>query len=899
MDGGKVVQLSLLEFTDTLLPVPRELVDARCPSGKVARLTEGLTDMAEHYVVRGWANGRVEHPEVQLAHEFTQIVNKHVFEYVTETEKGSTASTTAIGGACAVGAGSGGASGGDGQLEGTSSSPRYLMKVFPHRWDGSDEEGGIWSAAALFRREWQPELEADQPNWAYQSAFVQFTPEGAHNDPFDVCSLVDLEEIADDLLTDSRAHIQEQMRSYADSIALYQHRTAVFSFVAGPREFRVMCWDHSGVFVSERVDYVRDTRALVEVLLALVAADREGLGSDPTATLLLKGSKDYEVMDRIVDETSRRLPVLPWVEGTPLPPTVATMFPSDAVPPADANVDGYLVNDAQHDTSSHCEDDSSPTEMAATTHRVLKDGSFVFQYVLDSFRSSLANGSPRYKLVLGSDEFLVGAPLYHDIRPGGTRGYVAFHKQSGRFVLLKDSWRRPQYPGGAVTSEGDVLRKLNEDGVRNVPTLLCHGVVDGQVTRVLECWTDKEERRWEEERLKDSEDKDIHKDGEFKDETRGVKRTRDDMEEEAISQTRHYVHYRIALREVYLPLAAFTSSRQLVSVVGDCIEAHHEAMEKSKLIHCDVSSESIVILPTFVQSEDDGDNPTLRVVWRGLLTDWEFAKSIPGHGEDQSARQPEKSMVRYRQTSSELHPAHTPGIADELESFFNVLLHLALRFCPHNFYTPQIIYKSFLDSVGPYMGDFCPSTRRLMIAEYGELMAITSKLVFGRPGRPNEPLNRLFRMMLGCFNARYKILEREHETMTAQATSTVPGPPARRQRVGPDLVPPEDALPLAEVHELVDRDVDPSRPPDAVHKLACFLQTHDAVRDLFRETKSRVWPEDGVVEDRLSFPVLLREAQAARSPWVPMGSYWSASRLLPRGLIVAARRALPQRRIVR
>ncbi|KAM5536488.1 hypothetical protein V8D89_009924 [Ganoderma adspersum] len=230
MDGGKVVQLSLREFTDTLLPVPQELVDARCPSGKVARLTEGLTDMVEHYVVRRWANGRVEHSEVQLAHEFTQIVNKHIFEYVTETEKGSTASTTAIGSACAVGAGSGGASGGDGQLEGTSSSPRYLMKVFPHRWDGSDEEGGIvrlddepeeedddddedggggaraseddddrkWSAAALFRREWQPELQANQPNWAYQSAFVQFTPEGAHN--------------------------------------------------------------HSGVFVSERVDYVRDAR---------------------------------------------------------------------------------------------------------------------------------------------------------------------------------------------------------------------------------------------------------------------------------------------------------------------------------------------------------------------------------------------------------------------------------------------------------------------------------------------------------------------------------------------------------------------------------------------------------------------------------------------------------------
>ena len=620
-----------------------------------------------------------------------------------ETEKGSPASTTAASCACAVGAGSDAASGGGGQLEGTSSIPRYLMKVFPHRWDRSDDEGGIvrlddepeeddnaddddgddegsgasarkddddqkWSAAALFRREWQPELQADQPNWAYQSAFVQFIPEGAHNDPFDVRSLAVLEDVADDLLTDSRGHIRRQMRSYAESVALYQHRTAVFSLVVDPREFRVMCWDRSGVFVSERVDYVRDARALVEVLLALVVADHAGQGYDPTATQLLKGSEDYELMDRVVDESYWRVPVLPSAEGTPLPPTIPVQtfisFTPNGGSLTDPDLDGYLIDHPLHNTLPHGEDEGSPTERTTTTRRILKDGSFIFQYVLDSFRSSLASGSLRYKLVIGNDEFLVAAPLYHDIRPGGTRGYVAFHKQSGRFVFLKDSWRRPQSPSGSVTSEGDILRRLNEDEVGNVPTLLCHGVVDGQVTRVLEHWTNLEDRRAKEGRLADSED--IHKDGEVKGEPRGVKRTRDDMEEEAVPRIRHYVHYRIALKEVYLPLAAFTSSRQLVSVVGDCIEglsasclyvhsswsndllAHRAAMERSKLIHCDVSSESVVVLPTFVQSGDDGDDPTLRVVWRGLLTDWQFATSIPGYGEDQSARQLEKHMVRCR-----------------------------------------------------------------------------------------------------------------------------------------------------------------------------------------------------------------------------------------------------------
>ena len=77
MDDGKVkvVQLSLRDFTAKfkILPaLPRELIDARFPPGgsKMAGLTGALADMVEHYVVRAWDNGRVGHPEVQLAHEF-------------------------------------------------------------------------------------------------------------------------------------------------------------------------------------------------------------------------------------------------------------------------------------------------------------------------------------------------------------------------------------------------------------------------------------------------------------------------------------------------------------------------------------------------------------------------------------------------------------------------------------------------------------------------------------------------------------------------------------------------------------------------------------------------------------------------------------------------------------
>lgn len=62
-------------------------------------------------------------------------------------------------------------------------------------------------------------------------------------------------------------------------------------------------------------------------------------------------------------------------------------------------------------------------------------------------------------------------------------------------------------------------------------------------------------------------------------------------------------------------------------------------------MHRDVSSEAIAILPTFVEPED-GDDHTLRVVWRGILAGWEFARPMPAHGENQPMVQP-RIPVRF------------------------------------------------------------------------------------------------------------------------------------------------------------------------------------------------------------------------------------------------------------
>ena len=468
--------------------------------------------------------------------------------------------------------------------------------------EDDSEDDRIRSTAALFSGESQSELDPDQSNWAYQSAFVQFVQQGAYNDPFDFSLLPGGAErttdnrarfsldpylfewgAREDVAVDNRERIRARMQSHADRIALYQHRTAVFSLVVCLREFRVVRWDPSGVVVSERVDYVRDPGALVEVLLAFIGAGDEGLGYDPTTTRLWGGEEDYELMDRLADDGECRIPVLPWAEGALLPPTVpiqtyATVAPA-AAPPADlaANSYSYLVDDAQHNTPiyPHGEDGNASMQTTTTIRKILKDGSFVFQYVLDSLRRSLASGFPRYRLAIGSDELLVAAPLYFAMRFGATRGYVVFHKQSRTFVLLKDAWW-PHNP--SWKTEGEILRRLNEDGVRGVPTVVCHGAVGGQVSRVLDYWMNLGETDPTQANGAWRTAANTSGSSESENEPRGVKRARDDLEREKMWQIGAFVHYRIALKEVCLPLSTVTSSHQLVSVVGDCIEGVYRSV---------------------------------------------------------------------------------------------------------------------------------------------------------------------------------------------------------------------------------------------------------------------------------------------------------------------------------
>lgn len=55
--------------------------------------------------------------------------------------------------------------------------------------------------------------------------------------------------------------------------------------------------------------------------------------------------------------------------------------------------------------------------------------------------------------------------------------------------------------------------------------------------------------------------------------------------------------------------------------------AHADAYEKCKFIHCDISSGNLLILPSLVSVSGEA---ALRVVWTGILGDWELATAAVG-----------------------------------------------------------------------------------------------------------------------------------------------------------------------------------------------------------------------------------------------------------------------------
>ncbi|KAI0776259.1 hypothetical protein BD413DRAFT_264068 [Trametes elegans] len=302
-------------------------------------------------------------------------------------------------------------------------------------------------------------------------------------------------------------------------------------------------------------------------------------------------------------------------------------------------------------------------------------------YILKMFKDSLNTDWPWWKLEVpdetaGVDStsgptvangergpsrfYLVGKPYFQAPGTTGrvTRGYVALdvtNPGTSELVFLKDAWR---VVSTDIEKEGVVLETLKQHKVKFIPTVLCHGDIPGQASLSQELWPK------------------YHK---------GKK-----------CELKAHQHYRLVVKEVCKPLDQFRNGSQLLLAIWCCLYAHGQAY-KLGIIHRDISAGNILLFRA----------PNGR--WHGMLNDWELSKTRAQQKEE--GRQPDRTGTwQFLSVNALNNPRKTIVIQDELESFFHVLLYMAIRLLHHNFDDDDVrpFLRDYFDGCTPHSsGNSC------------------------------------------------------------------------------------------------------------------------------------------------------------------------------------------------
>ncbi|KAH9949650.1 hypothetical protein B0H21DRAFT_889526 [Amylocystis lapponica] len=459
--------------------------------------------------------------------------------------------------------------------------------------------------------------------WEMKRLSVEFRKEQFKDDPFDDDDPLDLFEAT----CPKRQAKRFQSMHSASEIFLRQHRCFLYSVIILGTSARIVRWDRSGAMVTRRLDSKEEPQTLCDFLWYFGRMSAEDQGYDPSAVPVAKGSDDYDLMDKKAKEEL----------------------------PRDEN-----------------------------------NNENVRDYVRRYFKRSLADGWQRFKVEVPLDEvsedtyakiyghgagdgpttstgeektrtFLICKPHFSTsgVVGRGTRGYVAIDCATKDFVFLKDTWRI-DLPD--TEREGDVLQTLNKNGVRNIPTVLCHGDILAQYT---------ETQNYEIE------------------------------ESPARNRLKTYCHYRLVEKEVGQALEEFYDSQDLVSVVVDCLFAHSDAVEKAGILHRDISSGNLLMVK---EKWPDGS-----IRHSGLLNDWELSKEIPvGTWQFLSAM---SLNDKYKQIV----------LQDDLESFFHVLLYMAIQYLPSNCPDVDKFIESFFDGASITDGDYTCGSTKMYAMENGKI----------------------------------------------------------------------------------------------------------------------------------------------------------------------------------
>ncbi|KAI0776283.1 hypothetical protein BD413DRAFT_669424 [Trametes elegans] len=253
-------------------------------------------------------------------------------------------------------------------------------------------------------------------------------------------------------------------------------------------------------------------------------------------------------------------------------------------------------------------------------------------HVKQMFSDSLDLHWPWWKLEVPDETAINSAPAgpaavagKRDSHPGKTRSYLVGKPYFQASGVIGRFTR-----GDGIEKEGVVLETLKENKVQFIPTVLCHGDITGQ---------------------------------------RSISQDHCPKYHQGCELKTHQ-HYRLVVKEVCKPLYQFKDNTELAFVMWCCLKAHSQAY-KIGIIHCDISAGNILLYRT-----EDG-------CWQGMLNDWEMSKTRA----QQELEGRQAGRVGTWQFLS-VNALNCPGkkivIEDELESFFHVLLYMAIHLLHHN-----------------------------------------------------------------------------------------------------------------------------------------------------------------------------------------------------------------------
>ena len=388
--------------------------------------------------------------------------------------------------------------------------------------------------AALYKTE---ELPKDgRPHWETARLLIEFKRGGGQYDPFD--------DKKGDGASETRTDVRGQITTYVANAFSCQHRVAMFFLLVNGNQLRVTRWDRSGTVFTESFKYTQQRERLRNVLKSFSGLTDGQQGFDTTAFLLKPGDVEYELMDRLQMDS----------DGTDISET-----------------EGTVVEEAREH--------------------------YTFGFVRKAFADSLKNGAPRYCLSVPTEtevrRFLVGKATF--VAPGmtgrGTRGYVAWDVDRGRFVFLKDAWR-PHYEN--VSTEGRVLRDLRSAGVKNTPTCVCDAELEdvtktpqyaglrceepasegGQSSQPIKSQAGSKRKKTEPAHRNTSNNNGSQKQMKVPDLDAPIppKQLSPDDFKQGRNTGRHFRHYRVVVEEVCLPLEQFKTGKQLISIMRDCVK---------------------------------------------------------------------------------------------------------------------------------------------------------------------------------------------------------------------------------------------------------------------------------------------------------------------------------------